>query len=584
MEEKSKSLKDIKILNNYSSGENDLIKEFYVPVLSKAIKYSRITGFFSSDSFAAAAKGMGNLIRNNGKIKLIIGAFVRNEDIAAAKKAIIEPQEVIKEVEKILDNFDRIEDLFTKEAIKAFSWMLANNSLELKIATPKINLETEFSAIFHQKIGIIEDSFGDKISFSGSINETGAGWLKNIEEFKVFKSWELDEYPYFYADEERFARLWNDNIPQVSVLQLSSDIKEKFIRLSPSSLEDIDFDVLDGKIKFDETVNIPLQKGIISLRDYQKLAIEKWHENNNQGIIEMATGTGKTYVGVAAINWFFERENNGVIIILAPTHEILSQWNEDIDTFIIHDKLIDIPKNKKILEPSIHDYLKNRLKKLIILSSYDSFKNIVQILKDSNINEKLFLIADEVHSLGALSRSSLLSDKYLQDNFHFKLGLSATPDRLYDEKGSTIIKNYFGGIIYKFTIGDAIKKDILCPYNYYITLVNMTKSELSKYRELTKRYSRSLYMEHNKILDDNKIDNSSLTRLLIRRAAILKKLEEKNDYVENILYALKKDKNIKYTIIFCFDHKQIDGLKKILSKLNIIYSQITDKDKEYLFL
>ena len=56
--------------------------------------------------------------------------------------------------------------------------------LEIKIA-----LTENGNGIFHEKLGIVHYANEDIISFVGSINETGSGWTKNFENFKVFCNW-----------------------------------------------------------------------------------------------------------------------------------------------------------------------------------------------------------------------------------------------------------------------------------------------------------------------------------------------------------------------------------------------------------
>ena len=67
------SFKDLDLLPSYKSSKDNLIEDFYGPVLSEAVNYNRVTGFFSSNSLALAAKGLKNFISNNGKMRLLCG-------------------------------------------------------------------------------------------------------------------------------------------------------------------------------------------------------------------------------------------------------------------------------------------------------------------------------------------------------------------------------------------------------------------------------------------------------------------------------------------------------------------------------
>jgi len=147
----SKSLREIKITHAYSSDTSSLLKDFYIPVLSTAKEYNRITGYFSATSLAVAAKGISELIENDGKVNLITGFFVNKTDLEAAQKAQDNPEFVVWEMGKIIEGFKNLEDVFTKECIKAFAWMLAKNMIEIKVAVPMSKKEDQYEGIFHQK-------------------------------------------------------------------------------------------------------------------------------------------------------------------------------------------------------------------------------------------------------------------------------------------------------------------------------------------------------------------------------------------------------------------------------------------------
>jgi len=564
------SLKDINLEHAYSSEEMNLLKDFYIPVLSTAKEYYRTTGFFSSDSLAVAAKGISGLIQNEGEMKLITGLFSRREDIVVAEDVFKNPNKIVREIEETL-NIDDIENLFVKETLKAFGWMLAKGFLEIKIALPKRDYVYDFPALFHQKIGIIRDTSGNEISFSGSINETGVGWQKNIEEFKVFRSWQEDERKYFKSDKIRFFQLWNNLSEKVEVIPLPQAIEEKLVKIAPKSFEELDLSILNG----DKIPEISKSKSKLKLRNYQSNALLAWEENQFHGIIEMATGTGKTYVGLSAISKFFENMKRGIVIISSPTNEINSQWKNKIEEFITYDRLITSwePKWKINLENSLHDYEKNRFNHLILITTYDSLANITKfILHHKNL--KILLIADEVHSLGSEERKKILLNKNFENKIDYRLGLSATPERMYDPEGTRILKSFFGGKIFTYTIGDAIEGGTLCPYNYYLNVVEMTNEEFIGYVEFTKKIVKFIHAKKDETKEE------VLNTLLTERAKIIKSSKNKLLILKNILEKLIKEKNIKHTFIFCIDNKQLTEIKKILKDLPIYYSQITKNVNE----
>lgn len=75
-----RSYKDIPLKVSYESGVDDLVQEFYVPVLGCSASYDRIAGFFSSSSLAIAAEGIAGLIQNHGTMRLIASLKLSPED------------------------------------------------------------------------------------------------------------------------------------------------------------------------------------------------------------------------------------------------------------------------------------------------------------------------------------------------------------------------------------------------------------------------------------------------------------------------------------------------------------------------
>ena len=179
-------LRDLNLKPAYDSDEDDLVNEFYIPVLSNSIIYRRLAGFFSSTALYIAAQGILGLIKNNGKMQLVAGAILRKSDIEAINACLATKEEIVgNSIKRELEN---INEEFIKNHVKALGWMVANNLLEIKIAFRLdeggnlLDEETITSrGLFHMKIGILEDSDGNIVSFSGSINESLSGWKENIE-------------------------------------------------------------------------------------------------------------------------------------------------------------------------------------------------------------------------------------------------------------------------------------------------------------------------------------------------------------------------------------------------------------------
>lgn len=80
------SFKELSLLKHYKTYKNDIIKEFYTPVLKQAVLYQRAVGFFSSTALIDLTKGISGMIKNGGRIQFIVSPLLSQEDIDAINK------------------------------------------------------------------------------------------------------------------------------------------------------------------------------------------------------------------------------------------------------------------------------------------------------------------------------------------------------------------------------------------------------------------------------------------------------------------------------------------------------------------
>jgi len=241
------SLRDVYIKRSYSSDSNDVLQDFYIPILSNSVEYCRLAGFFSSTSLAIAARGILGLIKIGGVMKMVICPKLTKEDLNAIMEAKENPEKYIEN--KMIDELEKLEDEFVRDHVYALGWLVAHKKLEIKVAIvhdEEGNLlsydEIQSSGIFHQKVGILKDKDENIVTFSGSVNETAAGWLENIEEFKVFRGWIDAEKEYVDADIKKFESFWNGTSKRVKTINIPKAVKEKLITLAPRDLNSINLD------------------------------------------------------------------------------------------------------------------------------------------------------------------------------------------------------------------------------------------------------------------------------------------------------------------------------------------------------
>lgn len=537
------SLKDLNIEVEYRSKHIDIATNFYIPLLKEANIYKRAVAYFSSSSLLEISIGVCALAKRGGKIKLVTSPCLSKEDIEAIKEGYLKRNEVIKNA--LLSKLDEVTEEFEKDRLDLLANLIAMNILEIKIV-----LIEGGTGIFHEKVGIIEDDFGNKVAFSGSMNESETAFKKNYETIDVFCNWKIgDEARRFEKKFDAFENMWNGKDKGVEIIdfpELSEEIIKKYRRR-----EQADFSV-DIREYYKDNSEEEIKKSLgarlpkeYKLRDYQEEAIKNWMNNNYRGIFDMATGTGKTLTALGAIAKLSEKLQDKLgVIIVCPFQHLVEQWVEDIKKFNM----------KPIIgfSSSPQKKWKDRLKLAISKLNYDdsnnffcfictnatfSNKEVQKLLQKSK--KSLLLVIDEAHNFGAISIRKLLIEKY-----NYRLALSATFDRYMDEEGTSELYNFFEKKVIEYPLKKAIEEKMLTPYYYYPIVVYLTVTELKKYNELSKKIKKE-----SRIDEKGKVTLSELGKILIlKRARIIAGAFNKIETLKKNLEKYKEEKNI---LVYC---------------------------------
>jgi SNF2 family DNA or RNA helicase len=218
---------------SYRHDDGDLVELFYVPVLSCAVQYDRLTGYFSADALALAARGIERLISAGGKMRLVVGCTLEPEEVQAIEAGY----ELREQVAASLCRIDLTPpDATARRGLEALAWMVASGRLDVKVAVPigADGKPASAPGIYHEKVGIITDREGNRLSFSGSINETRGGWVNNRESFHVHCSWDVGrEWQHVDDEVEAFARLWEDRSKSTKVFEFPEAARRKLLEFLP---------------------------------------------------------------------------------------------------------------------------------------------------------------------------------------------------------------------------------------------------------------------------------------------------------------------------------------------------------------
>jgi superfamily II DNA or RNA helicase len=559
------TLQDLSLKAAYDSDTDDTLTDFFIPALSTAVKYRRLAGFFSSSVLAIAARGLSDFIKNDGKMQLLCSARLTAEDVKAIRTADEDPAKAI--ADSGIRELSDIEEEFVRDHVSALGWMVAKGNLEIKVAvvlddqgTPLDHSSVDEGALFHQKVGIIEDRSGSALSFSGSDNESAKGWTRHVEEFKVFRAWEAAERRYFDSDVEKFSKFWQGQGHRTAVYEVPEAVRVKFVELAPMEFSQLDL------AKWNIRHGAKLPKG--GLWKHQRRAVSEWNDQGHRGIAEMATGAGKTRVASECIRQAFFERKIAVAVVSVPYSHLMPQWLRAFDTSglqSVERVIVDSsnPRWKEALANNLIDVKLGRLSHLIILTTNDSLSSPSFIESIRKYVQGALLVADEVHGLGAPVRRNALIDSYVE-----RLGLSATPVRKFDDEGTAVLKSYFGESIGSFSIREGIDtvnpetgETILTPYEYHPVFVELSTDEFEKYLNLSERIAKAY-----RIVESEPSRQESYDLLLFERQAILNKASAKIPALESILRSLGN--SVRHCLIYCAP-EQVPAVLNLLLRLGI---------------
>lgn len=551
------NLTELFIKSDYDSSVDDLYNDFYSKVLNATSRYSRIGGFFSSETLSLCAEGLQEFIKNNGRMRLILVPKFSQEDTKSIFEGVTTPEKYIDR--KWINDFDMIKDRFQSDHVRALAWMLANKFLDIRIALIRSldgklldSDELQERGIFNQQIGTFFDDDGNSISFKGYI-----GSLDN-QRVRVFKSWIDGQKDYVTSDKNAFQRFWeldserledeDQLFPDVSIetIPLTQAVREKFLEIAPTSKDEINL------------VKPP------KLYEYQLDAINKWMSNHGNGIFEMATGTGKTFTAIGCIDAIKNTEKSFLVVIVCPYINLVYQWKYEIAKWGYKSINTLEQKNKwlPMLSSKILDLQYGTTQEpLIIITTYDTFSSnhFRKLIHNSSISS--MLIADEVHAAGAAQ-----TKLGLIGNYKFRLGLSATPERYFDDEGTMTLVNYFHGVVYRLSLADAIKRGFLCEYEYYPYFVGLTQEELRLYKKLTQKIAR--------VWNDPKGGDKKQSLLefyIFQRTRIVTNAQQK---IKKFREIVEEQKSLSYSLVYCSE-LQIIEVQRILDSRMISNHRIT---------
>ena len=555
---------------------------FFSEALCNSTQFDIKLGFFSSSAINILSDGFATFLYNGGRMRMVINDVLSVEDQQAfmvGETDVMIPYfdlQNIQEIKRTLSERD-------KHFFECLSWLIRNERLEIKIVAPKCG-----DGIAHTKCGVFADGL-NRVAFEGSCNFSRTALIENLESITAFCDWDGqgdickiddiaedfertfsgndDSVLYLKADEVKAGIA--TNFEQKDLASLLKDEQTLILRRLVDNLP-INVQAVLNKAKrkvesiidrieiqsvHDNKTEIP-HFPFDEPRAYQKQAYENWKNNGQKGLFAMATGTGKTLTSLNCLLNIYQKFHFYKALILVPTITLVDQWEEECERF--HFRHIIKVSSKNPNWKSEIDAIKlkedfsisNEEPSFIIIATYASFARepIFQELVgfSKKTCRQMLLIADEAHNMG----SGRILDRLSGVKFLRRIGLSATPERQFDDVGNRAIMDFFGcqnGYTFEYSMQEAIDNGFLCRYKYYPHLVRLNDSEMNEYL----RISLQLAKFYNSDSDSFPMSDDILKRLLLKRKRIVHKAKNKEEIFREIVMNRYSEKgNLKYTLVY----------------------------------
>jgi hypothetical protein len=284
---------------HFVTSTDKLLDRLYIPALERSISYDRGVGYFTSSWLRLAATGLAGLAANGGRARIIASPMLDREDCAALCHGVDARNDLSLRA-ALEQTIGDLEYDLAHDTLSALAWMIADGLLDFRVAIPAADLDGDF----HDKFGIFRDSAGDAIAFHGSPNDSERAF-RNYESISVFYSW-LDSREAMRVENEqnRFDLIWNNGDINLRVYALPDAIKNRLVRITRGQKR-------------------PYCRGVDTGSDrkwiHQDRAVDRFIEKRS-GVLEMATGTGKTRTAEKIIERL--ADDDGLNLVLVTTRSL----------------------------------------------------------------------------------------------------------------------------------------------------------------------------------------------------------------------------------------------------------------------
>lgn len=523
-----------------------------------------LLGYFSSSAINVLSLGFAKFLSNGGKVRMVVNHILSEKD----KEAILRGQSTSETVYSFsIEDIKRLKTTlneYGRHFFECLAWLISVRRIEIRAIKPKSDY-----GIAHYKSGIYSDG-QNNVRFKSSCNFTASGLLENLEELSIRCSWKspedieaIGEYKDYF---EQIFHEQSDFVDYVPIQDVEVVIHDDFGDKSLNELLIQEAQLLSKKReqtqkphfrRVIERANTMIESYLSEprfpypsgARDYQIDAYQNWMANNYQGIFGMATGTGKTITSLNCVLEEYKRNTHKSYraVILVPTITLVEQWEKEANAFNFSNIIKVSSKTDWSSELSglLTAIRFGGTQSFILICTYATFYRPKFQHHFQKLPSDTIFIADEGHNIASPKVLDVLPSVHLQK----RIGLSATPKRAYDPKGTTAMEHFFGDFepyTYSFSMERAIEEGVLCQYKYFPHLVSLTPSELEEYIRISKKLMTLFDFKKNKFKESDLVE-----KLLLARKRVIHKAANKLEKTQEILLQHYQEQgNLKFTFVY----------------------------------
>ena len=446
------NLSELTLQTSYHKGRDDIARDFYLPCMRRASAYDRAVGYFRSSVFIVGWPALREFVDDGGRMRVLCSQVLADEDAKALDAGYAARVDALLAARLLAEVRGLFQEEVLAEPARVLAALVARGTIDLRIAVMRDSESRGAKGrIFHDKLGIFRDAHGHRVMFKGSMNETWTGLAAdgNLESIDVAATWmgsrDLERTR---TEEAYFEQLWHDDYPGVSTRAFPEVAEAEIQRMADPDWETSLATMLE------EERQAKLDPRGRTLRPHQAAGLALWVANNRRGILAFATGSGKTFTAMNAIQdavW----ERSEPVVVIVPDQVLFHQWYDELRAGMESRglRLLRAGAGYSRWKDALSPWTERGDDPRVVLATVQTARTPA-FRSGLRGGSHLVLVADEVHRLGSPANRELLVD----GAFGARLGLSATPERAGDPVGTAAVLEFFGGVLEpRYTLSDAVR-------------------------------------------------------------------------------------------------------------------------------